>query len=440
MKQFQLTWFNIFAYTLPAIPSAALGLPLVVYLPPFYAEEIGLGLSLVGTIFMITRFWDVFTDPIVGIISDRVTTRLGRRRHWIILSVPILMVSVYQVFLPANNVDGSYLLFWLLVLYVGYTLLMICHIAWGAELSDDYHDRSTIQGWREFAVVFGMLAVLALPAIVENLGEVTSFFKMASMGWFVIIFLPITVTIAVFFVKENPREFVPLKWQKLLKIILKNRLLQWVLLADLLTGIVPGIAGSLYIFYIEYVLNLGKLSSVLLLIYFAAGFIGIPFWIKLSHRYGKHQTFTIAMIYTTLTLPLFLLIKPGIWWLCAVVNLLYGLSSGAPSFLLRAIIADVGDHDKLKTGNESTGLYYSLLTMTNKIGYALAVGITYPILDWIGFIPGKNNSESAILGLKNMFILMPIPLIILAGILMVKFPLDAKKHQEIRQLIAEKYR
>ena len=80
-----LTKQTIAAFVSPAIPLSALGLPLLVYLPPFYAEEMGLGLSLVGTVFMITRFWDVFTDPVLGIISDKVTTPLGRRRHWIIL-------------------------------------------------------------------------------------------------------------------------------------------------------------------------------------------------------------------------------------------------------------------------------------------------------------------------------------------------------------------
>ena len=91
---------TIAAFVSPAIPIAALGLPLVVYLPPFYAKEMGLGLSVVGTIFMITRFWDVFTDPVLGILSDKIKTPLGRRRHWIVLSVPILMICVYKVFMP----------------------------------------------------------------------------------------------------------------------------------------------------------------------------------------------------------------------------------------------------------------------------------------------------------------------------------------------------
>lgn len=83
-----LTFWQLVAYSAPAAPIAALGLPIVVYLPPFY-QSLGLSLGVVGAIFMLGRFWDVITDPILGIVSDRVTTRWGRRRHWLVLSVPI---------------------------------------------------------------------------------------------------------------------------------------------------------------------------------------------------------------------------------------------------------------------------------------------------------------------------------------------------------------
>ena len=92
------------------MPISALGLPLAVYLPPFYAGDMGLGLALVGTIFMLTRFWDVFTDPVLGILSDRFTTRWGRRRPWIVLATPILLWSAYMVFMPSPPVSGRYLL------------------------------------------------------------------------------------------------------------------------------------------------------------------------------------------------------------------------------------------------------------------------------------------------------------------------------------------
>ncbi|MDY7023176.1 MAG: MFS transporter [Cyanobacteriota bacterium] len=430
---------TIVAFVSPAIPLAALGLPMVVYLPPFYAEEMGLGLSLVGTIFMITRFWDVFTDPVLGIISDKVTTPLGRRRHWIILSVPILMICVFKIFVPQPPVSGTYLLVWMILLYIGWTLLSISHMSWGAELSSDYYERSRVQGWREFALIFGMLAVLVLPAVIEHLSDASDQMRVAAMGWFVIVFLPITVAIAVSQVSERPTPNPPpMCWKRATVLLLKNRLLLRVLLADLCTGIAPGITGALYIFFVNSVMDLGKWSSLMLLLYFVASFCGIPFWIRLSYRLEKHQTFTAAKIYISVTLLSILFVEPGNIWLYALCNILFGLASGAGAFLLRSIMADVTDHDYLESGTQRTGLYYSLLTMTNKIGYAVAVGITYPILDGIGFVPGGVNTPETLTALKYIFVFTPIPILLLAALVMWNFPLDSEQQERLRRLIYER--
>ena len=434
-----LTKKTIAAFVSPGIPLSALGLPLLVYLPPFYAEEMGLGLSLVGTIFMITRFWDVFTDPVLGVLSDRVTTPLGRRRHWIILSVPILMICVYKVFIPEPPVTGNYLLCWMLLLYVGWTLLSISHMSWGAELSSDYYERSRVQGWREFALVFGMLAVLILPTILEQTGGAESGTKVAAMGWFTIILLPITVAIAVCNVKERPVEpSCQLGLLKSASLLLKNKLLIRVLISDLMIGLAPGIVGSIYIFFVTYVMQLGEWSSLMLLLYFVASFCGIPLWMRLSYKLEKHRTFGVAKMYGCLILVSLLLVQPGNLWLYTLFNILFGIESGAGAFLLRSIMADLTDHDNLESGTQRTGLYYSLLTMTNKVGSALGVGIVYPILDWIGFVPGGENTAEAIEALKYMFIFVPIPISLLAALFIWNFPLDSNRQKELRRLLAER--
>jgi len=66
----------------------------------------GLSLALVGTIFMVARFWDIFTDPVLGILSDRFPSHWGRRRHWIVLSAPILMIASYMLFMPGDPLSG----------------------------------------------------------------------------------------------------------------------------------------------------------------------------------------------------------------------------------------------------------------------------------------------------------------------------------------------
>ncbi|MFN6942991.1 MAG: MFS transporter, partial [Parvibaculum sp.] len=352
-----VTRWQIGAYALPSIPMSALGLPIVVYLPPFYGHEMGLGLTVAGTIFMLARFWDVFTDPVLGMVSDRFPSRWGRRRHWIVLSTPILLVSGYMLFMPNPPVTWVYLAVWMFVLYIGWTLLTISHMSWGAELSEDYDERSTIQGMREFLLILGMFTVLALPAIIEMVAEegAGGREKVAAMGWFILILLPITVALAVWKApefKSVPHAQIP--WQKAWAIIARNRLLQRVLLADLLVNIAPAITGSLYIFFAIHVMELPRHASLLLLVYFIFGFVGIPFWIRLSHMAGKHKTLAIAMVYGAISLPLVVFFPRGEFWWLFLGNSLYGIAYGAGSFLLRSIMADVIDTDYLKSGQRRT--------------------------------------------------------------------------------------
>jgi len=163
--------WKLFSFAVPAVPISAMGLPLVVHLPPFYAGTFGIGLTTVGAIFMLARFWDVFTDPVLGILSDKFETRWGRRRHWIVLSVPIMMLSVVMIFMPAGGVTPNYLIFWLFVLYAGWTLITISHMSWGAELTPDYNERSRVQGAREVALILGMVFVLTLLILFVPPGE-----------------------------------------------------------------------------------------------------------------------------------------------------------------------------------------------------------------------------------------------------------------------------
>ncbi|MCH2097665.1 MAG: MFS transporter, partial [Pseudomonadales bacterium] len=153
----QLNRRTLAAYSGITIPMAAMGMPIAVYLPRFYSEGLGLSLVTVGTIFTMARIWDVVTDPIMGMLIDRFDTRWGRRKHWIAISIPLLVLSVWMVFIPdPADVSGLYLAFWLILLYVGYTMLAISHQSWGAELARSYDDRSRLFGWREIFVIGGM--------------------------------------------------------------------------------------------------------------------------------------------------------------------------------------------------------------------------------------------------------------------------------------------
>ncbi len=472
MKNFSLKRWQIASYAAPSIPNSALGLPIAVYLPAFYAEQAGISVAMVGAIFMLARFWDVITDPILGIVSDRYATRWGRRRHWMVLCVPIIMLSAWQIFMPPDNVGIAHLLIWMFVLYVGYTLLTISHISWGAELTPDYHERSRVQGWREFALILGMTTVLALPAIIEIAGpaatvapteteavltseaeapiaavarddghEAVGRSKIAAMGWFIIILLPVTVAIAVLVVKERKVETHPqIQWRELWGVLRQNKAVRRLLLVDIIVGFGPSVSGALYIWFIAYYVGYGDWASRILLLYFVAAFIGVPFWIQLSYRLGKHKALTVALVYASAVLITYLFSNNAPFSVVLLLNFMYGLAYGAGPFLLRSMMADVRDYDRLETGQERTGLYFSLLTMTSKVGAALAVGLTLMLLGVFGFDPvlGEQNTQTSINAVALMFVFFPMATYGLGAYLIWTFPLDQAEQERLRLAIEAK--
>lgn len=440
MASLKLTPLRLLAFASPAAPIAAMGLPIAVYLPPFYATEMGLGLATVGWVFMLARFWDVFTDPVLGLLSDKYRTRWGRRRHWIVASLPVMLVATYMLFIPTAPVTATYLLMWMVILYIGWTLLTLSHMSWGAELTPDYNERSLVQGWREGSLILGMLLVLITPAVIDYIGpEDVGTARVAAMGWFVIILLPIAVLAAVTLVGERDvpePKHVP--FREAIGVLLRNSPLRRLLAADLANGIGSGTMAALFIFVAADVLQMGAWSSAILLAYFAAGVIFVPLMIKLSYIFGKHQTLAASAVLNGLGLPLIYIVGPGDVLMMVIFTAMFGINLGAGSFLLRSVMADVADHDEVETGNQRTGLFFSLLTMTGKVGAALAVGVTYYLIDTFGFVPRGDNTQAALDGVRATFVWLPTLMYFAVGAIMWTFPLDEAQQRENRRRIMER--
>ena len=412
-------------------------MPVAVYLPRFYTEGMGLSLVTVGTIFTLARIWDVITDPVMGIVIDKFDTRWGRRKHWIAISIPILVLSVWMVFMPnQESVSAGYLLFWLIVLYVGYTMLAIAHQSWGAELALTYDDRSRLFGWREIFVIAGMTVVLGIPATLELTGMSSQSAKVASMGWFCLILFPLLVVPTLTMVpdtRSKPQSSVP--WTEAMKVLASNNLLWRLLAADLASGFGTAVSGALYIFVAATYFKLPEHASIALLFYFLASFLAMPMWLKLAYKVGKDVALKIALLYAVvINLGLIPIAQEGSVVVLWGFTIAFGVAFGAAPTLLRSMMADLTDEDELRSGQKRPGLFFALLTTTNKLGAAFAVGASFAILEVaFGFVPGGDNSSEALDGLLVTYCVGTAFGLFMAFLSMLKYPLDRTAHDEIRR-------
>lgn len=430
---------TLIAYGAPALPLAALVLPVYVFLPKFYASEVGLGLSLAGLLLVVARIWDVVTDPLVGLLSDRITTRYGRRRPWIVAGTPLVMIGVWFLYVPPAGAGAAHLLVWSLLLYLGWTMMILPLSAWGAELSSDYDERSRISAFREGFVVVGTLFALALPAALGyvDADEAGPALKVVAIA--VIALLPVTVAAAVWRTPEPPAPARRrIAWRDGLRTVLRNAPMRRLVSAYLLNGIANGLPATLFLLYVENVLQEGGRAGILLFVYFLCGILSVPAWLRLSYRYGKHRVWAAAMVWACAVFVWVPLLGPGdVWWFAAVC-VLTGFSLGADLVLPSSMQADVVDLDTLESGSQRTGLYFAIWGMVTKLALAGAVGIAFPLLDLAGFSDGGANTGVALLALAALYSLAPVIFKAVSIVLMVGYPITAARQRDIRRQIEER--
>lgn len=434
------------AFSAACLPYAALGLPVYVTLPEFYASHVGVDLGVVGIIFLVIRLADIVVDPALGMVIDRTHSRFGRYRLWMALSAPVLMLAVAMLFMVKPGAGAAYLALWLTVMSLGFSASVLSQVSWASALSSDYDQRSRIYGWWQTANIVGVLTVLLIPVLVQSMGWGDYASAVRWQGWFIIIALPVTLLITFAFTPEPatrpPAQAAPrFAYLQLFRLSVMQRLLA----SDLLLGVARGVVGALFFYFFEAVQGFERAqTSILLLVYFVAGLAGAPVWSALAVRLGKHRALIGACVYFAITL---LLASFGAPWLAATLGLsplitaavmvaLVGLAFASGDLLLRAMMADVSDQVRLDDGADRTSLLFSILTATSKLGYAASV-LTFTVLQFTGFDPsrGADNAQSTLVWLQLLFALLPALCLVGASFVLRGYPLTQERHAEIRKAL-----
>ncbi len=434
---------TLFAWCGPCLPAAAVGLPLVVYLPPHYAGTLGLPLATVGFLFAIVRLLDMPLDPLLGALMDNSRTRIGQFRPWLLGGGLVMMAGVAAIFFAPPGVSATQAFLALMLFYFGFSCVYLSQTSWGARLSSDYGERARIFGWWTAMNVVGTILILFVPPLVGWLAPGAGpSAAVHAMGLAVVVALPLTIVPAALVVPEG-RAAVSTERVRFADVprVLADRRMVRLLAVDLLLAVVPGMVGALFLFFFTAArgFTAGEASS-LLLFYFVAGLAAAPLWIRLAQRLGKHRAAALSALWIGLAQLGVVAIPAAHYPLMAAGMVVAGIPFAAPTFLLRAMLADLVDAQTLDQQmeggagiTETTGLSYALLTATAKLGYAIPVGLTYPLLGLFGFdpAPGAANGPEALSGLLFLFVAPPIVLGLAAAALARGWPITADVHARI---------
>jgi Na+/melibiose symporter-like transporter len=430
------------AFSTIAMPVAAAQIPLNVYLPPIFAQHFGIPLSTLGLIFLVEKIWGAFSDPLIGVLSDRTSSRFGRRRAWIGGGGLLFGLAGLLLFFPPATLTPLYLGLALFAFYLSWSMVQIPYFAWSAEVSGDYDERTRVATYQAVAGATAALLVLVLPTIVDQIAPGDGRLKLGVMGGllFSLLALALPLTLSAFRDARTPAAQAPRRpLGETLRVVFGNPLLVRVLASDFAVTLGQSIRGALFVFFVSAYMGLPHWASGLFLLQFVFGVAAGPIWMKVGYRLGKHRAAVAAeLVQVAINLGL-LIVAPGQLPLLLGLTIAQGLAQGSGNLMLRSMVADVADADRLHSGEDRTALFFSVFSISTKAAMAMAVGVALPLVAWLGFDPkAAANTPEALRGLAMVFALGPALAHLVSAALVNGFPLDAQAHGEIRRRLAQR--
>jgi GPH family glycoside/pentoside/hexuronide:cation symporter len=432
-----LPFGRLLAYSLIEAPVAGVLNMLSLYLGFIYTER-GVSFGAVSVILMIARLVDVAIDPAVGLLSDRTRNGFGRRKTWVVAGTPIFVVAAWRLFVPPAEVDTIYFAVWMVLFWLGFSMINIPYYAWGAEISPDYHERTRITTVRTMLGTLGSVASLAVPIVLwqwlgrEGRPEPPYIAEtvIAYSAWL----LPCFVALAVLRVPDVGGGGAAIPILKGLAVMRRNGPFLRLLGAFTIVGLGPVLQGAMFPYFMQNVVRESR--QELLLLYFPTVFCGIAFWALLARRFEKHVTWMFGMGVMVAATSLYLFVGEGDIALMATILVISGVGSGALSALPSSMKADVVDLDALESGTDRAGIFFAAWSLAVKFIAAVGQGVAFGTLALIGFQRGTENGPDEILGLRIFYSAGPM-LLYLIGLLLIRgYPITSARHAQLRAELA----
>jgi GPH family glycoside/pentoside/hexuronide:cation symporter len=404
----------------------------------YLTDTVGLAAALAGTAVMVGKFWDAVTDPVMGYISDRTLTRWGRRRPYLLFGAIPTALALWFFFTAPGIENPLVLTLWasltLMLLNTASTVINIPYSSLTPELTDDYHERTSLNGYRFGCAVFGtIIGAAAVQPIVAAFPGQKRGFSVLGLILGSIIALTTLLTFWGTREKQHSRKDIPTGgFFATYRDVFLNR--PYVLLLITYALHLMGITflQGILVYYTKYIYHREELTTPAMVILLLTAMIFIPVSVLVSKRIGKKRTYQICFaILSSACMIIFAIghiLDPNFFLgIMVYAGVGVGFSYVAPF----AMAPDAIEYDAVKTGDRKEGAYYGIWTFIAKVGQSLAVFLSGLILSQGGYIADAIQSASSVLAIR--IIIGPLPALILIGamVLIQFYPLDEKTYQAL---------
>ena len=414
-------------FSAPAFAIHAFGLPLMVYLPAYLAETTTINIAVIGLAFMSVRIIDMSLDPLIGAMIDRTRTRWGAFRPWLAASIPLLILMVQGLFFAQHGLTRTMLWVWLSIGFIGYSVIVLSHLAWASTVGDTPETRTRVFAWWQIFASLGQLTVLAIPPLLLWLTSGTLVDAVHLIGAALLLIIPACVVLCLTSLPERPPSEA--RANSLLDYwnLLIQRRVWKILIADLALGLTVGVSNSVAIFFFTRTIGLSPgIATTLIMAQNVMALMGTPLLARLAIRLGNARSLTVAALIYAFAQLAYLLIPPGAVALAAITALTCGLFLPITTFMPRVMMAEIAESEREQTGINQSGLLYSMLNGTMKMAIGLSVGLAFSTLAFMGFEPTKPVTPGGAAALRYVMALAPAGLLILTALVMRTYRADQR--------------
>ena len=407
----------------------------------FYTDGALIAPALAGSALLIGKIWDAVNDPLFGWISDRTTSRFGKRRVYMIFGALPLALTVMLLWFVPGGLTDAWVFVWIVGTFILYdtfnTVTSVPYYALTAELTQDYDERASLTTFR---MILGVPAYLVGAAITP---VIVGLFAIKRTGYGAVGLLYGLIAAAALWIaaaglkerrdmRESKSETPPLR---AFLTTFRNRPFVRLIAAYLIANVAFALIQTLLAFFLIYQLRMDQKTQVPIVMFLLLVSIGVFLfpWKMLSDRLNKGPAYALGLAIGGLAVAFtFLLPHEQTPWIY-LIAVVAGIGFSANWVFPWAMVPDVVEYDQLETGEHRGGMYYGVWGFTSKLTAALGIGLSGWVLQLFGFAPNVEQSAQTLLGIRLFFGPAPAIILAIALPLLIGYPITRSAHADVRR-------
>jgi glycoside/pentoside/hexuronide:cation symporter, GPH family len=427
--------------------STSIPLTILMFFQLYFLTDIaGLRPDHAGLAVGIGRVWDSINDPIFGLLSDRIRSRWGRRRVVLLFgAVPLGLTFMLMWLVPPFGEMGlvAYYAGTFILFDTAFTLIHVSYNALTPEMTADYDERSSLNGFRMvFSISGGLISLILITVIGWYVSNTRLMFMWVGIGLGLFSMIPVWIVFSVTREKLAETLPAPLPWRQAIRSTLGNRPFWMVMGLYLFSWTTASILAAVLVYFANYYLRVPEQANYLILLAQGSAILFVPFWVWVARKLDKKRAFILGTGSWILVLAGIAIIAPDQVALAYVLAALAGSGIATAYVLPWSMIPDIVELDELRTGQRREGSFYAFASFFQKLATGVAIwvlGIALASAGYITPVAGKPlpvQPPEALNAIRFSMGVVPAVLLTFAILLAWLYPISRERHRALRDELA----